>query len=250
MIYYKIISGDDFVGVATTDDLRRFQEKHRVILICDESLAQFIQVNDVLYHDNWLKPVGENCHYEYQTAKIVAIDGSEYESLVEAVENGEEITISDKEEVEEIVEEVELSHEDNVTIEFVRSAKISEMRKACEASIINGVDITTSDGKEHHFSLAITDQINLLSLYMMMPDDGHQIPYHADGEVCEYFTSDDVSRINNAAIQLRTYHTTYFNSLREYIKSLNDIGEIRNVYYGMSIPDEFRSDVLNNLIVP
>ena len=49
--------------------------------------------------------------------------------------------------------------------------------------------------------------------------------------------------IANAATNYITYHTTYFNSLKAYIKSLRSINTISKVRYGMDIPERYQSDV-------
>jgi predicted DNA-binding ArsR family transcriptional regulator len=42
----------------------------------------------------------------------------------------------------------------------------------------------------------------------------------------------------------KTYHTTYYNSLKNYINSLQTIEEIAAITYGIEIPDEYKSEVL------
>lgn len=44
-----------------------------------------------------------------------------------------------------------------------------------------------------------------------------------------------------------TFHTTYFNSLRDYIKSLTDIEDVMAIEYGVEIPVEYQSEVLKIL---
>ena len=69
------------------------------------------------------------------------------------------------------------------------------------------------------------------------------IPYHADGELCAFFPINDVNAILEMATQHKTFHITYCNSLRNYVKSLENLQDIGAVYYGMEVPDEFKSDV-------
>jgi hypothetical protein len=54
--------------------------------------------------------------------------------------------------------------------------------------------------------------------------------------------------IINTVTELKTYHTTYYNSLKSYIQSLDTREEIGKVSYGMNIPDEYQSEVLKDLI--
>ena len=44
------------------------------------------------------------------------------------------------------------------------------------------------------------------------------------------------------------YHTTYFNSLKHYIESLDTIDAVANIQYGVEIPETYQSDVLKYLL--
>lgn len=74
------------------------------------------------------------------------------------------------------------------------------------------------------------------------------VPYHADGEECRMYTVEEFTAIGNMATLWKTFHESYFNSLREYIKSLQDVSTIWEVRYGMEIPVEYQTDVLKTLI--
>ena len=88
--YYKLINNSDFIGIATSHDFRRYQKKHGIILACDENLAQYIQIGECLYRDNWLCPVTTD-KIQYTEAQIIAIEKEEYDLLLEATQKGEEI---------------------------------------------------------------------------------------------------------------------------------------------------------------
>ena len=77
MTYYKIMVDGALVGYADQDGLRRFQEKHKIILTADETNAQFVQLGETLYRDNWLKPFSGPV--EYIDAKIISMGQEEYE---------------------------------------------------------------------------------------------------------------------------------------------------------------------------
>ena len=41
--YYKVLSNDsDYIGVASSYDLRKYQKKHNIIIVADEESANFI----------------------------------------------------------------------------------------------------------------------------------------------------------------------------------------------------------------
>jgi len=47
-------------------------------------------------------------------------------------------------------------------------------------------------GKIKHFSLTTQDQLNLMNLGTMARTQ-NLIPYHADGEECEFYTSEEIN---------------------------------------------------------
>jgi len=75
------------------------------------------------------------------------------------------------------------------------------------------------------------------------------IPYHADGEECEFYAAEEINEIVEAANAFKIYHTTYHNALKGYINSLETIEDIAAVEYGIEIPEEYKTDVLKALEV-
>ena len=132
-------------------------------------------------------------------------------------------------------------------ISAVQQAKISEMSESCNSVIVNGFDVVLSDGVSHHFSLTEQDQLNLITLQSDVASGAESIPYHIDGELCEYYSVEDITKIISTARSFKMYNITYFNSLKYYISSLTNISEINNIVYGIEIPEEYKSDVLKSL---
>lgn len=246
MKYYKLLNDGEFIGVGTSYDLRKFQLKHSILLTSDDESAQYIQINDKLYRDDWFSPTITEL-LDYTTVKIVVIEKDEYDTLFEAIETGKEIEITDEE--PDIQEELpQIDPDEEVTIEYVKAVKSAEMSATCNKIITNGFDAILSDGENHHFSLTIQDQLNLITLSSMVAAGETVIPYHADGELCKGYSVEDITTIINTATSFKTYHVTYFNSLKVYIDSMNDINEVNNVVYGIDIPEEYQSDVLKQLL--
>lgn len=131
-----------------------------------------------------------------------------------------------------------------ITIETV----IAAMSEACASTITCGVDVALSDGQTHHFSLTLEDQMNLMSLQALVNAGTEAVPYHADGEDCQYYTAADFNLIAQAATMWKMYQESYFNSLRGYILSLETQDQLEAVWYGMEIPEAFRTDVLQQLM--
>lgn len=200
-----------------------------------------------MYRDNWMQPITDNT-IAYEEISAYQIDKEEYLLLKDAEENGEANT--------EITEYVENNDEpsvakdpiDTATIEYAKELKISDMSRQCNRIITSGVDVELSDNKVYHFSLTTQDQLNFISLSSMIANGETQIPYHADGELCKFYSVSDISKVIEAATVFKTYHVTYFNALRNYIQSLETIEDVANIAYGVSIPEQYQSEVLISLI--
>lgn len=245
MNYYKLINGKNIVGIGLSLDFRKFQKKHGVILFCDEQFAQYIQYKDTLYHDDWMLPVTTDL-YEYESAKVIEIDEDEYNTLKKSLEIEDEILIEPETPAEQEPEYVDPDTE--ITVEYVKGVKIAEMNNTCNQTITNGFDVMLSDGETYHFSLTTQDQLNLITLSSMVASGETQIPYHADGELCKFYSAEDINIIITTATQFKTYQVSYFNALKAYIESMTDIETIGAVVYGMEIPAEHQSDVLKVLL--
>lgn len=133
-------------------------------------------------------------------------------------------------------------------IEEVRAAKISEMSAACAQAITAGVDVTLSDGTTGHYSLTLEDQLNLMNLQAMVVAGMESVPYHADGEQCRYYSAADFTTIVETATAWKLYQESYFNSLRDYINSMAAVEDIQAVTYGMDIPRQYQTQVLQDLM--
>lgn len=130
----------------------------------------------------------------------------------------------------------------------VKANKAAEMSAACRSAIIAGFDVILSDGKDHHFSLTVEDQLNLNALFGLLAAGAEQVPYHADGETCVYFTAADMQTVVQEATAHKTYHESYFNSLKAYIASKRTAASVNAIEYGTEIPEQYQSDVLKALL--
>lgn len=130
----------------------------------------------------------------------------------------------------------------------IKANKTAEMSAACRAAIVAGFDVTLSDGKDHHFSLTVEDQLNLNALFGLLATGAEQVPYHADGETCMYFAATDMQTVVQEATAHKTYHESYFNSLKAYIASKRTAASVHAIEYGTEIPEQYQSDVLKALL--
>lgn len=244
--YYKIMTDSEFIGVGTTLSLRRFQKKHQILLTCDESQAQYIQYKEKLYHTYWMLPITSD-KYAYEEVTVVKIEKSEYDILLNSIESGDEIVI-EPEITEPEQEEEYIDPNTQLTLEYVKEQKIATLNATCNQVITNGFDAILSDGQPYHFSLTTQDQLNLITLSSLVASGQTEIPYHADGELCRYYSVQDINTILDTATAFKTYHVTYFNSLKAYVGSLTTIEEVSAIEYGCTIPEEYQSDILKDLM--
>ena len=124
------------------------------------------------------------------------------------------------------------------------------MSEACASAIESGFSIQLSDGHMHHFSLTIVDQVMIMALAQKAKAGQTVLPWHADGESCEFFSPEDILAVNTEMENLITYHETYFNSLKQYMLSMNVIEQLNAVTYGQEIPEAYWSDVYRAIITP
>lgn len=211
MKYYKVIKDKEFIGVGTTLNLRRFQNKHQIILICDETQVQYIQLGDVFYRADWMWPEATDS-VKYEVADVIRIEKDEYDLLLKAVETNEEIAIE-----EELIVEVGPVMVENPTIDYVRSSKISELKHDCNKAITNGVDIKLSDGETRHLTMSLEDQINLLTMAYLKDES--------------LYSAKDMKTIITKTNAHKNYQIAKFKQLKDRVNSLNTIQEVSAVNY-------------------
>lgn len=134
------------------------------------------------------------------------------------------------------------------TLDDIKEQKISEVSNTCQQIIFDGIDINLSIG-EKHFGLTIEDQLNLFGKQSQLISGEEKFEYHADGESCIYYSKEDMLKIIESAMKFVSYHTTYCNSLFQWINSLENKEQIEKIKYGDDIPEEYQSEVLKDYIV-
>ena len=203
MKYFKIIKDNEFIGIGTTRDMRKFQKKHNVLLMCDENEAQYIQCGEDLYHALWMEAVDGS----FVTADVIRIEEDEYNCLLSAIESNEEIKFADEPvvEYEPVIDEVE-----ELTIDYIRSAKLAELKYECNKVISEGFDMELGDGATRHFTLSVDDQINLLT---------------------QAYFDENMQAVIVVMNNFKVKHMNHMKELEEYVNSLSTIEEISKVHY-------------------
>jgi hypothetical protein len=248
MKYYKIINSDRQVIDALIDEeisYVKFQQRNKLLVNCAKDEAQGFLSYDLLnvYRTEDMIKFPSNCNYQYEEVTLKEITEDDYNILRKALDESKPIEPEPEPTPEPEPEPDEPEVDDN-TLELVKTSKVSKMSKACNKVITNGFDAVLSDGKSHHFSLTLDDQANLSTLSADMITGSKTLPYHADGEECQFFSVEDMTKIITTAKEFKTYQITYFNSLKLYILSLDDINVIDNIKYCDKIPNEHKSEVL------
>ena len=146
-----------------------------------------------------------------------------------------------------IADVIEIVGEDNA-LSVVMSAKLSEISNACNAVIVNGVDIKFGE-ETVHFNLSIEDQSNINNLFRVVELGGTEFPYQADGGVCRIYTAAEIAAIYIAAQTLITTQTTYHNELKQYVQTLTSAEEVSAIQYGMTLPEPYLTEMNEKLTV-
>ena len=252
MRYYKIINSDrQVVDALIYDEISyvRFQQRNKLLVNCAKDEAQGFLSYDLLnvYRTDDMTKFPSSCNYLYDEVTMKEITEDDYNILRNAIDESKPIE-PEPEPTPDPEPEPEEPKPDDDTLQLVKSGKVSEMSKECNNTITNGFDVVLSDGKSHHFSLTTQDQLNLITLTGLVSSGETSIAYHADNELCKFYSAEDIACITNYATQFKTYHVSYFNSLKAYIEALEDVKEISLIEYGTDIPEEYQSEVLKALL--
>lgn len=117
------------------------------------------------------------------------------------------------------------------TLEDVKNNKITELLSICNSMIIHGVDVEI-DGNVEHFSYTDEDQVNVKEIFDLSIQTNVPMYYHADGESCKLYTVEQIANIYSSLATNKMHHITYFNQLKMYVQSLDDIDIVNAVAYG------------------
>lgn len=108
--------------------------------------------------------------------------------------------------------------------------KLVALSTACNQTIINGMDVETTEGTEH-FSLEETDQINLTTAVSAIEQGAKGYPYHADKKLCRMFTAGEIKSIAESATAHKLYNTTLCNHLLMLARRATTIAELDAITY-------------------
>ena len=116
-------------------------------------------------------------------------------------------------------------------INEIKKLKIQEIKQECNAWIEKGTFVKFSDGTTQHFTYTLADQSNISEMFTAIMAGATEYPYHADGTSCQVYTKEQITVIYGTLSMYKTEATTYHNSLKSQIKSLESVKEVEDVKY-------------------
>lgn len=241
MNYYKFISDGNIID-AVEEPVWVNQDSKGRIVRCNVKEAIGVLSSDmstVLHISGAKEFAGE----DFAEISIADISADEYEELKVLLNLGASVPDNGNAEWAEEDPEPDEPAQD-ATLAEVKTRCLEKLSNDCQQTIYRGVDVELSDGTTRHFALEIEDQLNLLTLSTLIVNGETMLPYHASDELCTYYSAQDILTITQVATEYKTYHTTYYNSLKNWIMSMESIADVGAVKYGDTVPPEYCSDIL------
>jgi hypothetical protein len=222
---YKIIHKSKVIDVVQNPRFLRFLPSGH-IAITDKSSAQGIAGSDgkTVYSFGTVK------HPNALIVTIVEISLEEFNRL-QGLLNSEQEFVTDE-----------------TALAKAREATIKNLASICKDKITSGFSIKLFDGKTYSFKLTAEDQINLLNLENQFNTGEKTFVYHATDLPCKVFTRNDMSKIIQAYRKHVLYHTTYFNTAKQYIKSLNSAERINAFTYGTNLVGMTKDPIIRQIL--
>lgn len=132
------------------------------------------------------------------------------------------------------------------TYNEILNNKINELSSECQIAIESGLTIN-----DLHYSYTEKDQINLNDIVSTVKLTGLPLGYHADSQNCTEYSAEELMNIYIQLAMNKYCQQTYFNQSREYLKSLEESDEnkeiIKSYTYGTSLIDTYL-ETYNNMV--
>ena len=129
---------------------------------------------------------------------------------------------------------------DTMSPDEYRTYKLTQVNEACQEDIYAGEEIEI-DGTPRRFTFKLEDQMNLKNLFDIVSTfpDVQYLPYHVSAQSCEMFSRKDIITVYLTLLIRLTKITTYCNQLNMYIRSLYDKEKMKDITYGMELPEGY-----------
>lgn len=129
----------------------------------------------------------------------------------------------------------------------LKSETIEHMSAICQKKIEDGLSVQLSDGESYPFSYKQVDRENISEMFNAVVFGATAYPYHENDGGCRTFSAADIVTIYSAMAQNKTHHTTYFNQLKQYIKTLDRVSAISDIEYGQELTGEYLTSYNANM---
>lgn len=259
-MFYKITHNQTIVDVNidTMINYVRYNKYNQSLMICKPTDRDIIGIvssdSSVIYHLEGCPEIPNTVLGEFIDVQIVEISEEDYIIFKKTLDEQKEIIDPDPyipPEPEPTQEEIEAEEAYKKSLQFVKDSKIEYMDYLCHQTIVNGINVVLSDGETHHFTLKEEDQINLFGKMKEIEMGATRVSYHANNSDnndnrCAYYNAEDIQTIFSTGFFHKEFHSTYFESLKYYINSMESLEVISAVYYGMEIPEEYQSEPLKD----
>ena len=223
---YKIIKDNKVIDVVDNPCFVIFLPNN-IIALSDKASAQGIASSDK------------------QT--LYCFEGSEQPDL--EVVTIEKIDLDDFNRLQSLLNGDQVISADETELAKAKKLMIKHLSNVCNSSITTGFSIILSDGNSYSFKLTTEDQLNLLAIENQLNFGEDCFVYHATDKPCKVFSREDITYILKAYRKHITYHTTYFNVAKQYIKSLTDIDKVNEFIYGNDLTDFVKDRTLKNILL-
>lgn len=124
------------------------------------------------------------------------------------------------------------------TLSDIQSMKISEFSSICNQEIVKGADVEIN-GTTEHFSYKAEDQVNIKKAFDLALTTKLSVPLHCDNGNCALYSAEDMIKIYIAEETNLTHHLTYFNQMKQYIKTLKTKDSVTALSYGEALTGEY-----------
>lgn len=117
-----------------------------------------------------------------------------------------------------------------------------------QQEIFDGCEVELSNGESYQFTYNFEDQLNLLSALstiMLAQDMTIEIPYHSHHQPCQMYAAVDLIRIY-VGLQAHSIEVqTRVNMLNNWIRSLNDKEQMKQITYDSELASPYREKYLS-----
>jgi hypothetical protein len=222
---YKIVQNDRVVDVVRIPRFVSFLTSGH-IAITGKTSAQGIVGSDnrTIYS---FKPVSRG---DVGACTIKEITPEEFSRLQNLLNSGQEISA------------------DESALATAKREAIKRLSNICKNRITSGFSVILSDGETYNFKLTTEDQLNLMSIEGQLNAGAETFIYHATNQPCRFFSREDMIKIINTFKRHTLYHTTYFNTAKQYINSLVSIEKVNMFTYGTDVSDIVEDPVIKQIL--